>query len=163
MRACVWTLVLLESACPTLLCGAAERPAAGDGYHLVRYVADPALHRGWVFMKDSMHPGAPGRIFETEELKDPMQDKAASASALLEESSNWPSAALVRAGDTVVISRQQGSASLRLAGTALTSAGLGECASLRTDVAKGEAYGIVRGPGRVELATKLTCSRRSVR
>jgi hypothetical protein len=126
-----------------LMIGMPFAQAACGGNGLVR---DWGLHRVWRIERDCAHPERPPVLLEipwTTENK-PQGSGAGSGAA------RDPGPA-VRAGAQVVVEQHEGNAELRLVGTALHAARVGERVPVRTGLRGTILQGVVRGPGRVEL------------
>ena len=106
-------------------------------------VRDWGLHRTWQVKRDCAHPDRPPVLVEvpwTAPRERPLTAGGPSPSR----------AVLVRAGMRVALTWQDENSAGSLAGTALATASAGQTVTVRFGTAI--LHGVVRGPGRVELA-----------
>ncbi|MFT4111557.1 flagella basal body P-ring formation protein FlgA [Silvibacterium sp.] len=146
-------LLLTAAALVHMPTGCLERSVSpgASGERIEAVIHDAVLDRDWLRLRDCAHPEWPPRL----RLANDAERRMASASGIpVYESLGLGLDAgplVVRAGMQVTVWRD-GSARIRLAGTATQSARLGESIVVRC----GTGWllrGIVRGPGSVELAT----------
>jgi hypothetical protein len=128
---CVVGALLLEAS---LVC-AAQLPAT---------IVDAGLHRQWIIERDQAHPERPPRLVEVPWSASPGAGT---------RSRRFPAAAqpVVRAGMRVTLCWQDGSAAVRLTGTALDPGRIGDAIRVRAGLHGVVLRGVVRGPARVAL------------
>jgi hypothetical protein len=106
-------------------------------------IRDWGLHRMWRVEQDCSHPERPAVLVEIAwTATDLRHDSPASSLAR---------PPLMRAGMRIAVTWQDEDSEGRLAGTALTTGRAGETVAVRTGFGSAILYGVVRGPGWVEL------------
>ncbi len=122
---------------------------AGGAHSTGSTVLDWGLHRAWWVERDCDHPERPAVLVEipwTEGLPKPVQEDGRARTG-----GEAPAKPEVRAGMRVAVVRREGLAGIRLYGTALRTGRTGERIAVRAGLGSRTLYGIVRGPGLVEL------------
>jgi len=104
-------------------------------------IVDLGLHRQWLIERDRAHPERPARLVEV-----PWKS---AAGPLPQANREAPPA--VRTGMKVTLWRLESNSEVRLSGTALGDARVGETVPVRAGLHGAVLRGVVRGPGLVEL------------
>jgi len=131
---------------PASVCrGPAEKGAPAESKDVVdHYFFDAALKKNWAIKVDCAHPERPGTIIEADSGPGESHQQAAPIPASKLQSE------FIRAGSTVEIWKT-GNAQIRLVGTALDSAPIGQSIRVRAGLGSHVLRGIVRGADSVEL------------
>lgn len=136
----------LPLVAPASVCrGQAEKGIPAESRDVVdHYFFDAALKKDWAVKVDCAHPERPGMIVAADSVSEEIHQKAASIPAPRSEMQ------FVRAGSMVEIWKT-GNAQIRLVGTALDSAPIGQSIRVRAGLGNRVLRGIVRGTDSVEL------------
>lgn len=129
----------------------ARAAACASGWRADHYVYDATLHRDWAVLVNCAHPASPARMRLTAHKGASI---VVSPDARRDQTPRDPVQALcVKAGDALEVSNPANSVvSMRLSGTAMQSASLGQTIRVRLNPEGAFVHAIVRGPHRVELA-----------
>lgn len=111
-----------------------------------RVIRDWCLHRAWRVEQDDAHPERPARLVEI-----PWSAGSGAGFAGGQAKVGPAIQAAVRAGMPVTVTGRGAMAEIRLRGTALGTAQVGEVVSVRAGLDHAVVRGVVRGPGLVEL------------
>jgi Chaperone for flagella basal body P-ring formation len=138
----------LSSVAPASVCrGPAEKGLPTESKDVVdHYFFDAPLKKDWAVKVDCAHPERPGMISEVDLGPGESHQKA----ALISAPKLKPETQLIRAGSMVEIWKT-GNAQIRLVGTALDSAPIGQSIRVRAGLGNHVLRGIVRGADSVEL------------
>ena len=138
----------LPLVAPASVCrGPAEKGAPAGSRDVVdHYFFDAALKKDWAVKVDCAHPERPGVIVAADSAPGESPQKSASIPAPKVQSETQ----FVRAGSMVEIWKT-GNAQIRLVGTALDSAPIGQSIRVRAGLGSRVLRGIVRGVDSVEL------------
>lgn len=137
----------------------ARAAGCASGWRVDHYVHDAALHRDWAVLVNCAHPAAPARMQITS------QRDAGITTPLGERWSGKPTAGNsatvigVKAGAAVeVLGPANGMVNMRLSGTAMQTASLGQTIRVRLNPEGYFVHAVVRGPSEVVLvaAKKLS-------
>jgi Chaperone for flagella basal body P-ring formation len=116
---------------------------SADAARLPERIFDAALHRQWLIERDRAHPERPARLVEVPRNR--------GADAFPEACVHGEAPPAVRAGMKVTLRRHAKQSEVRLSGTALEAARVGEVVRVRAGLHGAVLRGVVRGPGLVEL------------
>lgn len=117
-------------------------------------VRDWGLHREWRIEQDQAHPERPARLVEVPWSNAGMAPGSSRRESTPERAIQQPPA--VRVGMRVTVIRLGAMAEIRLHGTALGTARIGENVAVRAGLGNSIVQGVVRGPGVVELSSEKT-------
>lgn len=106
-------------------------------------IVDAGLHRQWRIERDRAHPERPARLVEV--------PWSSGAGAQPEAAARGATLPAVRMGMKVTLWRREEEIEVRLSGTALEAARVGETVRVRAGLHGAVLRGVVRGPGVVEL------------
>jgi hypothetical protein len=128
----------------------ATRPDSGSGGQIVREIVDRSTGERWLLLRDSGHPGGPGRLVLAGEGAGPDTDGGAGTSPPA-DSGLANSAPVIRAGDRLVIEEHTRLVEAHLEGVALGPAAAGSALSVRLKMGGKVIRAMALGPGRAAL------------
>jgi hypothetical protein len=154
-----WTLAWvsgLRAATPDSIDAIAQR-AEARGYRVRGVRWDPVLQQRWVVLESIAHPERPAVAELTGDATPAPASTAAALVATNQTAFLKPSEMAVRSGDRVVLWSAEPNMRMQMGAVAEANAAVGDRIALRVTGAgiNGDtgwrAYGVVRGPGSVEL------------
>lgn len=151
----LWMLLLATGQAS----GASTRPMqsgkerAGAPEQAIREITDPVTGSVWLLVRDTMHPGGPGRLVAFQPGKADMQQRTVRGMNDVAPATLLPPPVrIIRGGDHIVIEENSTAVEIRLAGVALMPAIAGESFEARLDVGGRTVRVIALKPGRARLA-----------
>ena len=122
----------------------------------VREIDDPLLGSHWLLLRDSDHPGAPGRLIWAARMQSDVRVSRPGREA--EENSLTiapPLRPVIRGGDALIVEDETGVAKARLEAVALGPAAVGSTFEARLKIGGTPVKVIALAPGRAKLALQI--------
>ncbi|MGA2887323.1 MAG: hypothetical protein ABSE51_04675 [Terracidiphilus sp.] len=137
------TLTALSS--PKLIIALVQIPVEGE---IVREIDDPHTRDRWLLMRDSQHPGGPGRMVLVAARRDEPGRASANAAAEKDEARFNP---IIRAGDRLIVEEHTEVADAVLEARALNPAAQGSAFDARLTIGGRVVRAVALAPGRATL------------
>jgi hypothetical protein len=130
----------------------ASEPGANDrANNIAREIDDPHTGARWLLLRDSSHPGGPGRLVLAVERRGQHQNNVAQSDVVQAA----PALPVIHAGDRLIVEENSAVIEARLEAVAMSPAAAGSLLQARLRIGGRVVRVVALGPGRAEFQSEI--------